>query len=130
MGKNKGPVLCGIGIDITEVGRIRRLCARTPSFLGRCFTAGEIAYCRKGRNVYERLAARFSVKEAVIKALDRKDLPLKSISVYSAGTGRPEVELKAPGLKGFRVLISLSHTADYACASAVAFHEGPGIPRK
>ena len=126
MRRNKGPAFCGIGVDITEVDRIRRLHARNPSFLGKCFTSGELAYCRKGKNVYERLAARFSAKEAVIKALDRRDLPLKSIAVSNTGTGQPRVSLKAPDLKGFTVLISLSHTSNYACASAVAFSKVPG----
>jgi holo-[acyl-carrier protein] synthase len=124
MRKNIPPAVCGIGIDITEVARIRRLYARNPSFLGRFFTAEEIAYCRKGKNVCERIAARFSAKEAVIKALDRTDLPLKSISVSKAETGRPEVTLSGPGLKGLKVLVSLSHTANYACASAIVFHKG------
>jgi holo-[acyl-carrier protein] synthase len=110
----------GIGIDITEVSRVRRLYKKTPSFLKRFFTPEEIAYCLKGRNTCERIAARFSAKEAVIKALDRKDLPLKNIAISKAETGRPEVTLKGAGLKGITVMLSLSHTANYACASAIA----------
>jgi holo-[acyl-carrier protein] synthase len=125
MNRSKAPAVCGIGIDITEVARIRKIYSKSPSSFGRFFTAEELAYCRRGKNVCERLAARFSAKEAVIKALDRTDLPLRSISVSKAETGRPEIALKGPGLKGFKVLVSLSHTADYACASAIAFHEGP-----
>ena len=116
--------VCGIGIDITEVARIRRLYKRTPSFLKRFFTPEEIAYCLKGRNICERIAARFSAKEAVIKALDRKDLPLKAISISKTETGRPEVALKGTGLKGLTVMISLSHTANYACASAIVLQAG------
>jgi len=126
MRRTKGPAFFGIGVDITEVYRIRRLCAGSPAFLGRCFTAGELAYCRKGKNVYERLAARFAAKEAVIKALDRRDLPLKSIEVSNTETGRPEVTIKAPGFSDFTVLVSLSHTSSCACASAAAFHKGRG----
>lgn len=110
----------GIGIDITEVARIRRLYKKSPSFLKRFFTPEEITYCLKGKNICERIAARFSAKEAVIKALDRKDLPLKDIAVSKAETGRPEVTLKGAGLKGVTVMLSLSHTANYACASAIA----------
>ena len=113
--------ILGIGIDITEVVRIRRLYGKTPSFLKRFFTPEEIAYCLKGKNACERIAARFSAKEAVIKALDRKDLPLKAISISKTETGRPEVALKGAGLKGVTVMLSLSHTANYACASAIAF---------
>ena len=114
-------IILGVGIDITEVARIRRLYKRTPSFLKRFFTSEEIAYCLKGKNTCERIAARFSAKEAVIKALDRKDLPLRDISIAKAETGRPKVALKGTGLKGITVMLSLSHTANYACASAIAF---------
>ncbi|HBB65718.1 MAG: holo-[acyl-carrier-protein] synthase [Elusimicrobia bacterium GWA2_56_46] len=121
MKKHSAAAVCGIGVDITEVARIRRLYEKNPAFLKRFFTREEIAYCLKGRNIYERIAARFSAKEAVIKALDRKDLPLKAIAVSKTGTGRPAVALKGPGLGGISVMLSLSHTENYACASAVAF---------
>ena len=120
---NRSPAILGIGIDITEVARIRRLYRKTPSFLKRFFTPEEIAYCLKGKNVCERIAARFSAKEAVIKALDRKDLSLKAIAISKSETGRPEVALKAAGFKGIRVMLSLSHTANYACASAIAIKQ-------
>ena len=108
----------GVGIDMTEVSRVKRLYARNPSFLKRFFTPEEAAYCLKGKNIYERIAARFSAKEAVIKALDMKNLAFKSISVSKTETGRPVVKIK--GLKGFSVILSISHTARYACAAAVA----------
>ena len=121
MRKKNAPAVCGIGIDITEVARIRRLYRKNPGFLKRFFTPEEISYCLKGKNIAERIAARFAAKEAVIKALDRKDLALKDISVSKAETGRPVVVLKGPGLKGLTVMLSLSHTENYACASVVAF---------
>lgn len=108
----------GVGIDMTEVSRVKRLYAKNPAFLKRFFTPEEAAYCLKGKNLYERIAARFSAKEAVIKALDRKDLSFKSISVSKAETGRPVVAIK--GLKGVSVMLSISHTAHYACAAAIA----------
>jgi holo-[acyl-carrier protein] synthase len=114
----KPTAVSGVGIDITEVSRVKQLYSKTPAFLKRFFTPGEAAYCLKGKNIYERIAARFSAKEAVIKALDRKKLPFKSISILKAGTGRPVVRIK--GLKGVSVMLSLSHTEHYACACAVA----------
>jgi holo-[acyl-carrier protein] synthase len=114
--------ICGVGIDITEVSRIKKLYASNRGFLKRFFTEEEAAYCLRGKNVCERIAARFSAKEAVIKALDRKDLPLKSISISKAESGRPLVRVK--GLKGVTLMLSLSHTANYACACAVAVRTG------
>lgn len=129
MRKTAEPAFRGIGVDIIEVERVRRLCGRQPAFLRRFFTPAELAYCRKGKNFHERLAARFCAKEAVIKALDRKDLPLKSVSVVRSATGRPEVRLSGPGLKGVTVRLSLSHTSNYACASAIAFDGGAKASR-
>ncbi|HAF95630.1 MAG: holo-[acyl-carrier-protein] synthase [Elusimicrobia bacterium GWC2_51_8] len=114
----KQTAVSGVGIDITEVSRVKQLYGKNPAFLKRFFTPGEAAYCLKGKNIYERIAARFSAKEAVIKALDRKDLPFRSISILKAETGRPLVSIK--GLKGISVMLSISHTEHYACACAVA----------
>jgi len=107
-----------LGVDLAEVGRIRRLAERTPGFLKRSFTAGELAYSLKSRNKYERLAARFAVKEAVIKALDDKKLPLKNIEVENTASGRPVVKVKG---RAARLMVSISHTASYAVAAVIAF---------
>ena len=104
-----------------EVARIRELAERNPGFLKRFFTAGELAYSSESRNKYERLAARFAVKEAVIKALDAKNLPLKNIEVENAASGRPQVRVK--GRPGTRLMVSISHTGTHAVASVIAFGE-------
>jgi len=114
----KPTAVYGVGIDITEVPRIKRLYGKNPEFLKRFFTPGEAAYCLKGKNIYERMAAGFAAKEAVIKALDRKDLLLRSICIVNSGTGRPMVKIR--GLKGVSVMLSLSHTAHYSYAAAIA----------
>lgn len=110
--------VAGLGVDLVEVSRVRRLAAK-PAFLRRVFTSGELSYAGKSRNRYERLAARFAVKEAVIKALDDRSLPLNRIEVENAESGRPGVTVK--GRPGLRLLISISHTAAYACAAVIAF---------
>jgi holo-[acyl-carrier protein] synthase len=109
----------GLGIDLAEVGRIRRLALKSPAFLKRVFTAGELAYAGRSKNKYERLAARFAVKEAVIKALDYKDLPLKDIEVENTASGRPQVTVK--NFPGARLMVSISHTSGCACAAVIAF---------
>jgi phosphopantetheine--protein transferase-like protein len=68
---------------------------------------------------YERLAARFAVKEAVIKALDAKRLPLRDIEVENTASGRPEVRVK--GMPGLRLLVSITHTSTAAFAAVIAF---------
>ena len=115
--KKKLPGMFGLGIDLVEVVRIRRLSARR-AFLQRCFTTGELAYSL-GKNKYERLAARFAVKEAVIKALDARHLALKDIEVENTASGSPRVRIKKILQTGLTV--SISHTASYAVAAVIVF---------
>lgn len=116
--KKKKPAVTGLGVDLAEVARLRRLAAN-PRFLERVFTPGELAYAGASKNKFERLAARFAVKEAVIKALDDTSLPLNGIEVANTESGRPGVRVK--GRPGLRLLVSISHTAAYACAAVIAF---------
>ena len=115
----KQQIVSGLGVDLVEVSRIRRLARHSPAFLKRVFTPVELAYSGKSKNKYERLAARFAVKEAVIKALDAKDIPLKDIETINASSGRPQVRVK--NLPGTVFMVSISHTAAYAMASVIAF---------
>lgn len=112
------PAVTGLGVDLAEVARIRLLALRNPGFLKRVFTPGELAYAASSRNKYERLAARFAVKEAVIKALDAKDLQLNNIEVENTASGRPQVTVKG---RPARLMVSISHTSKYACAAVIAF---------
>ena len=114
----KAQTISGLGVDLAEVSRVRRLAA-THRFLKRVFTPGELAYSLKSKNKYERLAARFAVKEAVIKALDETALPLNSREVENTASGSPRVSVK--GRPRLRLLVSISHTAAYAVASVIAF---------
>jgi holo-[acyl-carrier protein] synthase len=110
--------IIGLGVDLAEVARIRRMAERNPGFLKRFFTPGELAYSLKSKNKYERLAARFAVKEAVIKALDDKKIALKSIEVENTASGRPTVKIKG---RAARLMVSISHTGSHAVAAVIAF---------
>jgi holo-[acyl-carrier protein] synthase len=116
---SRSSAVIGLGVDLAEVARVRSLALRSPGFLARVFTKGELAYAASSKNKYERLAARFAVKEAVIKALDAKDLPLLSIEVENTASGRPLVTVK--GRPGAKLMVSISHTSKYACAAVIAF---------
>jgi len=106
----------GLGVDIVEISRVRRLARRAPRFLQRVFTSREIAYCRSKKNPWPHFAVRFAAKEAVWKALDRS-LSLKDISVGRGPDGRPRVLLRGRRAAGFA--LSLSHSDDYALAVAI-----------
>ena len=104
-----------IGIDIVDVERIKRLSQQYGRrFLDRVFTEIEIDYSlgARGERRYERLAARFAAKEAVIKALGRA-VPFRSIEVENAPSGRPIVRCEFVDEK---IEASLSHTDRLAIA--------------
>lgn len=95
-------------------------------FLRRIYTEREIAYCHTFRDPVPCLAARWAVKEAVIKAYFQifgKVLKFKQIEVrgkrgYPATAvilGKEGEQLKKRDLK---VIISLAHERDYSVAVA------------
>ena len=59
----------GLGVDIVEIARVRRILERTPSFRERVFSEEERAYCDAAANPEVHYATRFAAKEAVVKAL-------------------------------------------------------------
>lgn len=105
-----------VGIDLVDVSRIARLIPRS-AFLRRVFTPLEIAYCQKTAHPAQHFAARFAVKEAVIKALGHREIPLVSIGVFHAKSGQPKVILSGPWTRfNGRLQVSLTHTATQAAA--------------
>lgn len=111
--------IVGIGIDIVEIQRIKKA-ARNKAFLRRFFSRGEMDYCRGFKNKYERMAARFAAKEAVLKACGGRGVALKKICVGNDGSGKPFVDVESGEMKGLDFMVSLSHSEKYACAVAVA----------
>jgi len=112
-----------IGVDIIEISRIQKVCARWgTTFLERVFTPREISLYR---NKYASLAARFAAKEATFKALNAKGISWQDIEVTAVAGGRPRVKLtgKAHAAAKKRHItsldISLSHAGDYAIAFVV-----------
>ena len=59
----------GLGVDIVEIARMRRILERTPRFRERVFSEEERAYCDATANPETHYATRFAAKEAVVKAL-------------------------------------------------------------
>ncbi|MFI5173518.1 MAG: holo-ACP synthase [Terriglobia bacterium] len=120
----------GIGIDLIELDRIRASLKRHGDrFKRRLFTEQEIKYCdAKRSNAFRHYAARFSAKEAVMKALGlgwQKGTSWKEIEVFRTQDGQPQIRLTgstariALKLKSKRVLLSLTHSEHYAAAFVV-----------
>jgi holo-[acyl-carrier protein] synthase len=119
--------IVGVGIDIVEVARVKRLLDRWgDAFERRVFTDAEIARAA-GRARPQRLAVRFAAKEAVMKALGVgwRSLAWKDIEVRNDEAGRPEVRLRggaasaASARRVGAIRVSLSHSDHYAAAVAV-----------
>jgi holo-[acyl-carrier protein] synthase len=118
----------GIGVDIIEVARIRRLLERDNHFAERVFSESEIAYCQKKHRREQHYAARFSAKEAFLKALGtgfRGDIGWRDISVANDELGKPGIVLSGRARRRFsklglrRVHLTLTHTHDVAVACVV-----------
>lgn len=114
-----------VGVDIIEIDRIEAALAKFGErFLRRVYTKLEVAACRGRVN---ELAARFSAKEAVMKALGTgaRGVAWREIEVLPNHRGKPLVYLHGRALEraqkiGLRdVDISLSHSRDFAVAFVV-----------
>jgi len=121
------------GIDLVDFPRIEELIERHGSrFLDRVFTAREQGDADSVRNRVEKLAGRFAAKEAVLKLIGtgwRGRIAWTDIEVINNASGRPVVEISgevkrvAEGLGVEQITLSITHTANFAIASAVALAE-------
>lgn len=120
----------GIGVDLVENSRMQATLRRWGrSFKQRVFLAREQAYCDRRAEPWRHYAGRFAIKEAVSKAFGTgisEHIGWLDIEVVrDPRTGAPSVALSAKGRRlaarrGVgRVLVSLSHTRQYAVAQAL-----------
>ena len=118
------------GIDLVDCPRIEQMIQRHGErFIKRVFTAAEQAYAGATKNEVEKLAGRFAAKEAVLKLIGtgwRGKIAWTDIEVINNPAGQPQVTLSGEvekiadklGIK--HISISITHTANFAIASAVA----------
>jgi holo-[acyl-carrier protein] synthase len=125
-------MILGIGIDLCDVERIRRLLEKDRSrFVRRVFLEAEAAYCEGRRRPAIHYAARFAAKEAFMKAVGTGwRLGWWQVEVVRGPSGRPELALSGRaaevmerrGLR--RAHLSLTHSAESA-AAVVVLEGGP-----
>ena len=118
------------GIDLVDFPRIESMVARHGErFLDRVFTKREQADAQAVHNRVEKLAGRFAAKEAVLKLLGtgwRGKIAWTDIEVTNNSSGQPEVRMGGEvkriadeaGIE--QIALSITHTANFAIASAVA----------
>ena len=87
--------LVSLGTDVVDLDRFRLALRRTPGMVERVFTEGERAYALRKRDPTERLAARFAVKEATMKALGvgLGAFKFHDVEVVKARSGEPSLRL-------------------------------------
>lgn len=121
----RGDIVIGIGIDIEEVARVDDLVARYGNrFVGRVFTDEEAAYCLRRRIPAQHFTARFSAKEAAMKALGTgraRGVLWRDVEVVRAG-GPPQLRLHGGARRRFEALgatgalLSMTHSRRLAIA--------------
>ncbi len=121
------------GIDLVDCPRIEAMIERHGErFIQRVFTATEQAYAEANKNKVEKLAGRFAAKEAILKLVGtgwRGKIAWTDIEIINNSSGQPEVTLDGEvekiadklGIK--HISVSITHTANFAIASAVALRQ-------
>lgn len=120
----------GLGIDLVEVARVRRMLERRGErALRRLLTESELAYVLSRPDPAPHVAARLAAKEAVYKAF--QNLPgsagigWRDIEVSRDGSGRPAVRFHGRAARifaatpGLTVQLSLTHSRSAAGAVAI-----------
>lgn len=121
-------MMIGIGIDLVDVQRFRKVLKRREKIGARLFTDNELSYCHAAIDPTERMAVRFAAKEAVMKALGvgLGGVRFREIEVIKDPSGRPSLTLHGnaaqlaadTGIRHWH--LSLSHTSSVAEALVIA----------
>lgn len=129
-------MIAGIGVDVVEVDRVEALLARYGDrFLRRVFTDAEAEYAKKSVRQAERLAGRFAVKEAVMKAFGTgksQGILWRDVETIRGALGKPEVRLYGNAdkylkkINGNTIHVSISHDAGKAMAFVIIEGERNG----
>ena len=109
----------GVGIDIIEVDRFKKKkYEKNKIFYKKIFVCSEINYCLKFKNSAERFAAKFAIKESVIKSI-HENISFLDIET-SHLNAKPVVKLKSSLQKKYQFLVSISHEKDFAIGIVIA----------
>ena len=114
-------MITGIGLDITELSRIKKVKEKTSKFEARILTNKELAIMSKlsTSRQLEFLAGRFAAKEAFSKALGTgigKECSFHDIEILKETNGKPTLYFKGNLVNG---LVSITHTKEYAAAQVI-----------
>lgn len=131
-------MIFGIGTDIIEVDRIRKVMERDIGFRDKIFTPHEIEYCESRKFKYQHYAARFSAKEAFLKAIGtgwRYGIRFGDIEVTHDPLGKPEINVYGKAKEWCeqeavsKIHVSLSHLKELATAVVLIEKESSEIAK-
>jgi len=101
-----------VGIDLVKIDRFKKIpFDKNKSFYKKNFSEEEIEYCLRFEEPYKHFAGKFAIKEATIKAINKK-IKLLEIKTYH-DKSKPKVSIINEEID-FKV--SVSHDGDYAIA--------------
>lgn len=130
-------MIVGIGNDLVDLDRFRRVLERRPGLIEKLFTPAEREYALRRSDPTERFAVRFAAKEAVLKAMGVGigAADWHEIEVLRDDDGRPSISLTGraaalaseQGIEGWR--LTLSHSEIVAQAVVVALGPELSTPR-
>ena len=111
----------GIGIDIIEIKRIKRVMENYgDKFFERILTEKEIAYCKSFSKPDLHFSGRFAAKEAYSKSIGTgisKHFGWKDIEILNDEKGKPYIHHTTENEYSKLIFnVSISHTDEYAAA--------------
>jgi holo-[acyl-carrier protein] synthase len=120
----------GIGTDIVDVYRLKKILNKNRKFKNKIFSLKEIKYCESRLNKIGSYAKRFAAKEAFAKALGigiSKGISFNEISIINNVNGAPSFRLlgktkiifKSITKKKNKIYLSLSDEKNYALAMVI-----------
>ena len=122
-------MIIGIGSDITDIRRVRRIHAKYGMrFVQRILSPEEQQAYGKRKHKTAYLAKRFAVKEAAAKALGtgmKRGVSWRQIAALNQPSGAPTLLMRGGALRRFEELgaknafVSISDEGDYAIAFVI-----------
>ncbi len=107
----------GIGIDIIEINRFdKKLFKENQIFYKKIFHDSEIQYCLNQKNSSQSFAAKFAIKESVIKAIHKQIEFLDILTDHTSS--KPSVSLTND--TSYTFLVSVSHEKTIAIAVVIS----------
>jgi len=101
-----------VGIDLVKIDRFKKIpFDKNKSFYKKNFSEEEIEYCLRFEEPYKHFAGKFAIKEATMKAINKK-IELLKIKTYH-DKSKPKVSIINEEID-FKV--SVSHDGNYAIA--------------